>query len=167
MNPLAFFRSFPTKVIALLAIMLLAGIAVWWYGHSRYEQGVSAERQRQHDAENRALLRRTEENIALQQKYQQDLTKQKKGYSDEIERIKRRHGELSGAGLRVPRTICDGFARTTEAGSGKEGGAAAGTIALPEQVERDLRELMAQADRAVAGCRSDEQFIDENGFREK
>ena len=168
MNPLAFFRLIPTKVWAFLAIILLVGTSLWWYGKTRYQQGVSDNEAAHAEAVNKALLKRVDENTKLAEAHAKELAAQKKGYTDEIALIKRRSGELSGNGLRVPKTICDGFTRAAEA-SGSKGSndAIAGTVALPESVERDLRQLMEEADTAIAGCRQAQKFIRDNGFEEK
>ncbi len=58
-----------------------------------------------------------------------------------------------------------GLAAGTEAqGTAGSDGAAAGTIALPAEIEKGLWELAEEADTVMAGCRAAQRFIAENGF---
>lgn len=177
MNPLAFFRLIPTKVWAFLAIILLVGIGLWMYGNWRYEQGASAVRQ-EWDADilamerehTKALEQRAAENLALQETHLKQLAEMKGTHANEIARIRHRHGELLGTGLRLPASLCPGSAAagSPQAEGGKGGdGAVAGTVVLPEQVTRNLRQLMAEAETIVAGCRVGQGFLKQHGFVEE
>lgn len=178
MFPLAFLKAIPTKVWAFLAIMLLVGTSLWMFGNYRFEQG-AAEVQKQWDQERlsmlsahaSALAQRAEENVKLAEANRKALSRQKKRYEDEIAEIKRsRAAADSPYGLRVPRSICDSPDSAGPAkADGTQGGDGppAGTVVLPEQVERNLRGLMEEAATIVARCRLGQEFIRENGFEEK
>lgn len=168
-------RSISPKTWLFLGIILALGIGLWWYGDSQYDRGAAAvQAEWDHDAEERrksaeaAIRHRETENELLKADQQKRLAAQKRKYADEIAAIKRRRDELLGERLRLPETVCAGSAGKTEAeGTVRGVGDLAGTVALPESVERDLRELMEHADTIVAACRQAQQFITENGFEEQ
>lgn len=77
-------------------------------------------------------------------------------YLDEKSEIERKYLELSRTrSLRLPRSICDS-APVPTAAPGEPGAieAVAATVALPERVTEDLRELARAADEVTAQCRA-------------
>jgi hypothetical protein len=77
-------------------------------------------------------------------------------YLDEKSEIERKYGELSRTrSLRIPRAVCDSAAVSAPA-AGEPGAAeaVAATIALPERVTEDLRQLVEHADEVTAQCRA-------------
>lgn len=106
------------------------------------------------------------------QKQAEHLVKLKEGYNNEIEHINATNKRLANDSLRFPApTVCkqpaDSSGETPAEGAATYEGGIAGTIALPEFITRDLRQLMEKADRIVASCRVDQKFIDDNGLREE
>jgi hypothetical protein len=89
-----------------------------------------------------------------------DHEKQIATLSDAL-RTMRSSSDAAG-GLRVPRSICDGFAGTASA-SGRDGGIA-GTVKLPDQVENDLWQLVDDAAKVTAQAQACQQWIAGNGF---
>lgn len=163
----AFIRNIPIRLVVYGAIILLAGIAVWTYGQLQYERGSAEVEERYQKAHTKAALKRAEEIAELMKIHTERLNKQRREYEDEIADINRRHVADASYGLRLPRSICAESAGEAKAGGDKEAGATAGTVVLPKRVTEDLRRLAKRADEVTAGCRQDEKFIDENGFREK
>lgn len=73
-------------------------------------------------------------------------------YLDEKSEIERKYLELSRTrSLRLPRSICDSAPVPGEPGAIE---AVAATVALPERVTEDLRELARAADEVTAQCRA-------------
>jgi hypothetical protein len=161
--------------MVFLAIMLVVGISFWWYGHSQYENGVK-EIQMLWDADrNRTALRnaeerakRIEENAAQAEQYKKDLAEQKRKYETEIASARRYFDEHRNDGLRITAYVCpSGRTASTAEACGTENESPAGTASLPKEVERNLRELMLEADKVTEMCRMAQDFIMKNGFGEK
>lgn len=71
----------------------------------------------------------------------------------------------AAAGLRLPATVCNQAAGQTEtASAGGSDGATAGTIALPENIGRDLRGTAKEADIVTSIARGLQNWARENGF---
>lgn len=176
MNPLAFLSLIPRQVLIFLAIILTAGIVIWMYGNSQYRQGEAAV-QAKWDAERAqverdtaaAQAKREAENAALAEAHRKEMNAQRKKYEDEIARNNRRFADDAARRLRLPATVCTDRPAGPPAAEGTEGGdaAAAGTIALPDDVARNLRQLAAEADAIVASCRQAQDFIRQHGLEEK
>lgn len=180
MNPLSLLKLIDVKVWLFCAIILLAGIAVWQYGNYRERQGerrvqgrFDTFKQEVKTATDRAIERRRVENEIATEVHKKQLSAQKEGFKDEVSKIQGRYNaDLADATrrLRIPAAPgdCAGSAGEAKAESGQgSNDAPPGTVALPEETERDLRSLMAEADRIVASCRVGQQFIKDNGFEEK
>lgn len=70
--------------------------------------------------------------------------------------------------LQLPASTCDQVAGKTEAaGTSRSDGAVTGTIALPEDIERRLRERRKEADGVTAICRGLQNWAIENGFAQQ
>lgn len=151
-----------------LAAALVAGYFAWHHhvlGQGRAEMKAewAADNALRTKAENAAILHRLNSNDRIREQQEIDLKKMKKENADEIAKI--RAAYATDGRLRIPATVCSGFAASTEAGRASGGNAAsAGTVALPAQTERDLRGLMQEADTIVAGCRAAQAFIRSNGL---
>jgi hypothetical protein len=151
------------KAIALIA----AALALFGAGHHFGAQGVQADWSKEtadrKTAETAAILIRIKNNEREIEQQESNRQKLKKGHANEIAQI--RAAYATDRGLRLPATVCRGLAAGTEAESASRGnGSTAGTVALPDQVERDLRALMLEADTVVAGCRVAQAFIRDNGM---
>jgi hypothetical protein len=151
------------KAIAIIA----AALALFGAGHHFGAQDVRADWSKEtadrKTDENSAILTRIKNNERDLEQQETNRQKLKKGHANEIAQI--RTAYATDRGLRLPAAVCRGLAAGTEAESASRGnGAAAGTVALPDQVGRDLRALMLEADTVVAGCRVAQAFIRDNGM---
>jgi hypothetical protein len=151
------------KAIAVIA----AALALFGAGHHFGAQGVQADWSKEtadrKTAETAAILTRIKNNERIADQQEIDHQKLKKGHTNEIAQI--RAAYATDRGLRLPATVCRGLAASTETESASRGnGAAAGTVALPDSIDRDLRALMLEVDTIVAGCRVAQAFIRDNGM---
>lgn len=169
MPPLAFLSAIPTKVWIAFAIIAAVAGSVWMYGSSRYEQGVTDEQIRVSEAHAEEIAKREEENKKLSLFYEEAMEIQRMEYRDEINQVELALAAANNKRLRVPAPHCSAVAAGQAEANSPEGGddPTAGTVLLPEQVDRDLRELMAEAERIVAACRVGQKFIRDNKFEEK
>lgn len=173
-------KNYP-NAIRFIAIILLASVAglgvavaLHFYGAAQYEKGAAAIQQKwdaaklaQQIAYAQALKQRTDENAALRDRYEKALADMRGKYASEKALVDQYHAAHLGDGLRLPDSVCAaaGFARPPEAGRASGGAAAtAGTVVLPEEIERNLRELLREADQAAAVGRIGQGFIKQNGF---
>lgn len=153
---------------ALKATIILALVlGIFAAGHRFGAQGVQAawdkERAERVAADNAAILSRVKNNERIAEQQALDNDRIRKGYEDEIARI--RADRARAPGLRVTADVCTGLAGAAKTeGTGGSDAAVTGTIALPAQVDRDLRQLMEEADEVVAGCRAAQDFIVTNGM---
>lgn len=152
--------------IKALAVICIA-LGLLWTGHHFGAQGVQAKwdretAQRKTD-ENSAILSRIRNNERIAEQQEADKKRMKKGHADEIAQV--RAAYAADRGLRVDAAICAGFTEGARADGARGSDAgAAGTVALPEEVERDLRALMLEADTMLATCRVAQEFIRSNGM---
>ena len=158
------------KLIAASALAAALAAGAWYCHHAGYDAGVAAIQAKwdkakadQAIADNAAILARVKNNervAAEQQAINQQL---KDDHAKEIAQIRSRAAADSTYRLRLPATVCREFAAGASAQSASGSTATtAGTVALPEQTERNLRELMIEADTVVANCRATQKFIIEN-----
>lgn len=151
-----------------LAIALVAGYFAWesrirGQGRASMKAEWDADNALRTKAENAAILHRLNSNDRIREQQEIDLNKMKKVNADEIAKI--RAAYATDSRLRIPATVCSGFAASTEADRTGGGAAApAGTVALSDKVESDLLALMQEADTIVAGCRAAQSFIRDNGL---
>ena len=121
------------------------------------------EKAEREEKENDALIARQKENAEIEKKQAETNALIKKGHANEIAKIHTSYATTNR--LRLPSTVCDQFAASGKAiGTSGSDAATAATIALPEPIERDLRGLAMEADTMLAGCRSAQKFIIDNGF---
>lgn len=151
------------KALAVLCVAL----ALLWIGHRFGAQGVQAKwdretAQRKAD-ENAAVMSRIRNNERIVEQQAIDKQRMKKGHADEIAQI--RAAYAADRGLRLNADVCAGLAEGAKAdGAGRGDGTTSGSIALPDEIERDLRALMLEADTVVASCRVAQEFIRSNGM---
>lgn len=154
-----------TKAVALacLAAALFTGGA--WVGSQHVQARWDSEAANRTRAESSAIMARTSENARIAEKQRANEQNRRKVHTDEIGNIIA--DRLNAGRLRVPESICAGFAGATEAASTSRGDATTsrGRL-LPETIERDLRDLMAEADTIVANCRMAQGFLFDSGLTE-
>lgn len=158
------------KLIVAGALLAVLAAGAWFFHHKGFEAG-KAEVQDTWDkakaaqaiADNAAILARVKNNERIAA--QQDVINQqlKDDHAKEIAQIRTRAGADSTYRLRLPATVCSQFAAGTKAqGTSGSDAAATGTVALPDEITRNLRELMVEADMVVANCRTTQKFVIEN-----
>jgi len=150
--------------VAALVLGLFAG--VYWKGYTHGRDNVRAEWQEEKDArvvaENKATAKRIAENAAIATKNNFDKIKLKKGYENEIAKL-RADGAITPI-LRLSAADC-GFAGTSQGDRASGGNAdVAGSRVLSPQTARGLFELADQADEYMASCRTLQEFVKEQGM---
>jgi len=160
------------KLIAAGALLAALAAGAWYFHHSGYETGAAAvkadwdkAKAAQAIADNTAILAQVKNNERLAA-HQDAINQQlKDDHAKEIAQIRTRVAADSTYRLRLPASVCSGFAKGAEAQSTSGSDTAtAGTVALPDEVTRNLRDLMVEADTVTAGCRAAQKFIIENGM---
>jgi hypothetical protein len=168
---LALFRIVPAWCYALLLFVVLAGAGAV-YEHETgitkgkaivQEQWDAAEKQRA-DAEQKATLKAIENNTRIAQQQEIDNRKVSNAHQSELTAVRAEYERPAGR-LRITSTVCDQFAGATKtdrtAGTDE---APAGTVVLPEPIERDLRRLARDADEVTATARALQEWTRKNGF---
>ena len=161
---------FYARLVAIAALLagLFAGIGYIHHkgvteGKAEVQQKWDADKLARSQAETAATLSRVKNNERIAEQQALDNAKIKKGHDDEIAAI--RAANASPYRLRIPDSVCRGFASATPAQSPGVGNAPfAGTLALPEALERNLQDLIQEADTIVASCRAAQSFIRNNGM---
>ncbi|WP_394780578.1 hypothetical protein [Undibacterium sp.] len=161
----------------LIAVLLLLGAlsAVMWGMQRRGQQQGRAEVQAKWDkdsrdraeAEKSALLVWVKNNERIAEQQALDGQRITKDTNNELSQIGAAYdgSRHTDAGLRVTAGICRGLAPAANTASAAASDAAtAATVALPAEIERNLQNLMQEADTIVAGCRATQQFIRVNGM---
>lgn len=140
-----------------------------------YEMGEKAGRNQVQQAWGAAQLqRKTEETQAIwsrvknneREREQQALNekKQKENYDSEINRIRTAYAGTHSLRIKAEH-ICAGFAPATQTKTTSGGNEAlAGTIALPDEIAKNLWQLVRDADELLAQCRMAQQFIRDTDF---
>ncbi len=157
--------SLYVKLIALVALLAALIASLWGFQHAGVSQGraeVQAkwdkEKREQAEADKAALFTRIKNNERIAE--QQALNDERIRNENKVEIAAIRAAYARPAGLRLPASGCSGSAAGVEAESASGGNAAfARTVALPPAIERDLQELMQEADIVVANCRATQSFI--------
>lgn len=168
MNPLAF------KAIAVLALVagLIFGYSAWHqHVHAKGLQEGRAEVQAKWDkaerdraeAEKAAVLKRTQENEAEREKNRENNRLLQRSYESEITRL---HAAIAAAPrLRVGASFCGGTPGQAETGSTSSSDAAdPGSRVLLEEVDRAVKSLIEESEKAAATGRACQQFVNENGM---
>ncbi|WP_422972981.1 hypothetical protein [Undibacterium sp. TC9W] len=161
---------FYARLVAIAALLagLWAGVGYIHHkgvteGKAEVQQKWDADKLARSQAETAATLSRVKNNERIAEQQALDNEKIKKGHDDEIASI--RVANANPVRLRISDSICRGFASATKAQSAGSGDAAlAGTLALPEALERNLQDLIQEADTIVASCRAAQSFIRTNGM---
>ncbi|MES2072332.1 MAG: hypothetical protein V4488_18385 [Pseudomonadota bacterium] len=166
--------SLYARLIAALVLttMLIAGL--WGVQRRGLLQGRAevqakwdkSERERA-EAEKSALLARVKNNERIAEQQALDQRRIRKDVNNEVGQIHAAYDRSHhAAGLRLPAYVCGAGATTaaeTASAAGSDASVAA-SIALPPALERDLQDLMQEADTIVANCRATQQFIRLNGM---
>ncbi len=160
----------------LIAVLVLAGLLVsglWGLqrrgqlqGRAEVQAKWDKESRERAEAEKSALLSRVKNNERIAEQQALDQQRIKKDVNNELGQIHIAYDSRRGASsLRIPASVCGGpaaAAKTT--GAAGSDAAAAATVALPAEIERNLQDLMQEADTVVATCRATQQFIRLNGM---
>lgn len=154
--------SVTAKLTAALVLVLLLVSSHWYVynaGNRNGSNAVLVERQ----ASDLKAWQDSAADIAIELDRQQAANlKVSNDYQKELRAI--RAHQPAGRVL-LPATICNQIAGKTEAASsGGTDGAVAGTIALPEDIERRLRDRRKEADGVTAICRGLQNWAIENGL---
>ncbi|MFZ6734757.1 hypothetical protein ACO0LG_22730 [Undibacterium sp. Ji42W] len=155
-------------VLAALLAGLWAGVGYIHHqglveGKKEVQQEWDADKLAKSQAETAATLSRVKNNERIAEQQALDNAKIKKGHDDEMAAV--RAANASPYRLRVSDSICRGFASATNTQSPGVGNApATGTLALPEALERNLQDLIQEADTMLASCRAAQSFIRSNGM---
>lgn len=154
---------------AAAVVVLLLGVFAFGYHSNHGAEHVQAawdkEKAERLAADNRAVFERIRANERAAE--QQDVERQqlKKGYENEIAKIRATADRAASVGLRIPASVCSGLASTAQAKSASGGNdRIAGTVELPESIARDIQAEAERADKIVASCRVAQKFIQDNGF---
>ncbi len=155
----------PYLIIGALvgAIALFCG---GFAGGVRYEAGIAAKRDLARErAQSEAVLAVVAENEAIQKSNEAKARKVSKSHADELATIRAQFNADRAGGLRVTAAVCDAVTfKADTPGSAGTNGAAAGTVVLPESLERNLWQLTREADEVTAKARALQDFIRENGL---
>lgn len=158
--------------LALVAALAFIGhqVADHWRDQGRVEiqaKWDDADRLR-HKAENEAFAKRTEENAKQVLIYEAKNEENKREYERRIE-LQNRNNQRdidslrAAGGLRVPSTVCSGFAsqaNTKSTGLSNE----ASSTRLPQQIEDGLFQFAADRDQEIIQLGSCQKWIRDNGF---
>lgn len=150
--------SIQAKLIAVIAFLLsLAGSH--WYALNMGKRLERTEWQAKDSdritTEQKATLKAIENNTRIAQQQEIDKRKVINGYQTELAAVRTERDRNRTGSLYLPATVCHGAAAATKADdAGGTDAAPAGTIALPGQVERDLRDLARDADEVAATARA-------------
>ncbi len=164
--------SLYARLIAVLVLFGLLGAAMWGMqrrgqlqGRAEIQARWDKESRERAEAEKSALLARVKNNERIVEQQALDGQRIRKDVNNELNQIHAAYGSSGHAdsGLRVSASICHGLAPAADtAGTAGSNAAAASTLALPPEIEGNLRNLMQEADTVVAGCRATQQFIRAN-----
>jgi hypothetical protein len=112
-----------------------------------------------------AIFTRVKNNERIAAEQEATNKQLKDSHAKEIVQIRARAASDSAYRLRIPASVCSGFASGAKAeGSAGSNSAVAGTVVLPDETEKNLRGLMVEADLVTAGCRVSQDFIKNNGM---
>lgn len=166
--------SLYARLIAILALLALLTAGLWGVqqrglvqGRAEVQARWDKERRERAEAEKSALLTRMKNNERIAEQQALDRQRIRKDVNNEVSQIQvaydRRHGDAPG--LRLPASVCHGLASAAETASAARSNATlAAAIALPPALERNLQDLMQEADIVVANCRAAQQFIKSTGM---
>lgn len=150
--------SIEAKLAALLVLIGLA-FGVHWHG---VNQGQRLERADwlakdldRISSEQKATLKAIENNTRIAQQQEIDKRKVVNDYQKELAAIRIERDRGRTGRLYLPATVCNSVATATKTDdSGGVGAAIAGAVELPEAIERDLRDLVRDADEVTATARA-------------
>lgn len=165
----------PAQVLlsAKIGAVGLLFLAVFMWGYIDGKNGVQAawDRDRakrieaqaalieKHDQEIAALRKKQDAvNLKVTDDYQIALQILGKTYDENLASIR------ASGGLRIPRPACPTVATTETASNSGHNEATTGTIALPEEVERRLFDLVKSADETLEQARACQNWIRSQGF---
>ncbi len=163
--------SIYAKIAAVLAIITILTAAYFGIKHKGVVQGKAevqalwdADKDARKISDNKAIADRLRANELRATQYANEKSQMKKGYENEIAKIRAVAG--SAPRLYLPAEICNqrpaGSGETDSASGGSS--APAGTVALPAALASSLFALMQEADEIVAGCRVAQDFIKSQGM---
>jgi hypothetical protein len=158
------------KILAVVAVLVLATAGYFLWHHHVYGQGVAYEKTlwdadtaQRLKAEQVAIAKRLAENAAAEEANRERNSLITKDYDAQISKL--RTALAAAPRLRVGPAICG---RTTAPADPKSPGSgdAADTTSrvVPDDVDRDIKSLMLQVETALATARAAQQFIKDNGM---
>jgi hypothetical protein len=164
MNPLAI------KAVAILALAtgLIFGYSAWH--HHVFAQGEAATQakwdaaeKKRAEAEKAAVLKREQENEAEREKNRENNRLLQKSYDSELARL--RAAIDAAPRMRVGPSFCGSTPGQAEAGgAGGSAGADTRSRVLPEEVDRAVKSLIEETEKAAATGRACQTFIKDNGL---
>ncbi|MBF8177797.1 hypothetical protein [Herminiimonas contaminans] len=154
--------SVTAKLVAALVFVLALVSSHWYVYNAGNRNGSNAVLVKQQESDLQAW-KDSAADIAIELDRQQAANlKVSNDYQKELRDI--RAYQPAGR-LRLPASTCDQIAGKTETtGASRSDGATSGTIALPEDIERRLRDRRKEADGVTAICRGLQNWAIENGF---
>jgi ABC-type nitrate/sulfonate/bicarbonate transport system substrate-binding protein len=164
MNPLSLTPA-KYKAIAIGIAILAAVTGLLWVGHHYGAQGVQAEWDREtaqrKQAENAAILARIDENNRKAEQDKLNSARIAQEHKNEMDKVR---ADLAAQRLRKPKW-CAGSTEGAKADSASSSNAAyPASRALPAEVERDIRGLIEETERAAATGRACQEFVRSNGM---
>lgn len=150
-------------------LMVVTAFLVSIY-HKGYVSGVSHEKvlwdrdiAARQKAEAAAVAKRNAENVSQQAIQAENSRLITRKYDDEISAL---HSRLAAAPrLRVGPALCGGPSRPAPAsGTSSSNEADTAGRVVPDDLDRDLKALMAQVEESLATARAAQQFIRDNGM---
>lgn len=157
----------------LISLLLMIGLAfgIHWHGVNQGKRLERSEWQAKDSAritaEQKATLTAIENNTRIAQQQEIDKRKVINAHQAELAAIRAAY-ERPATRLRITSAVCNQPAAATEADNASRTDAPiAGTVALPESIERDLRKLARDADEVTATARALQEFAKTSGCYEE
>jgi hypothetical protein len=169
MNPLSLIPGQGRLLAAGVALAaLVAGYMGWHHhvfaaGQADIQTKWDAAEKLRAEAEKAAVLKREQENEAEKEKQRENNRLLQKSYESEIARL--RAAIDAAPRLRVGPSWCSGATGQTQAsGAGGSNGADTGGRVLSPEVDRAVKQLIEETERAAAAGRACQQFLRDNGM---
>jgi hypothetical protein len=155
--------SLSAKLAAALVLVVGLVASHWYAYHAGNRNGTNAVLVKQQAADLQAWIDSATE-MSVEIDKQRSINREvSNDYQQEAAVV--RAYQPSGQRLRIPGPVCPKATGETEAASaGRADGAASGTVALPEDIERRLRDRRKEADGVTAICRGLQEWARANGF---
>lgn len=157
MNPLSLFFAKYRTLILVVAVFAAGWVANGWRLNAKADREAAERKQ----AENAAILTRIKNNERKAEQDKLNSARIAKEHKNEMDQVR---AALAAERLRKP-VWCSGSAGAAETPSADGGnGADSASRLLPPEVERDIRALIEETERAAAAGRAAQEFIRSNGM---